>query len=320
MDDPSLNGRQRIELGLRLLAFSLGSGELGTFERAGARIERAVEAMPAAPRIGRFGERLAVYTIVPKVARVTVALIRGEFARAEVLMIATGELGERIGTLRARDGDENEFLMWLQLRGYQGRASELEPLLEARLEKFPDDHWEAAVAKAQFALERGELERAKQQYRLLSVTRFQVPREGRLLPAKLATRVRMADLCAAIGSSKDALALYEGLLPDAGSCVSHGALISFGSIARPLGELAHKLGNYERAASHFERALETNLRFGHRPEVVRTRLGLARTLCALGRFDEAELESAAAYADAESMGMAPCSELARELSPLRSSR
>jgi hypothetical protein len=91
--------------------------------------------------------------------------------------------------------------------------------------------------------------------------------------------------------------------------------VSLGSLHRPLGELARRLDRYDLAAAHFARAVAVNERFGHRPEVVRSRLGLARTLCALGRFEQAELESAAAYTEAEARGLTPIAALALDLAP-----
>ncbi|HMJ12970.1 MAG TPA: AAA family ATPase [Polyangiaceae bacterium] len=314
-DHPDLTARQRIELAIRLMAGCLCLGDLSSYEAIRESAERAVQELPPAPRFGRLGERVALYTILPTIARVTVATIRGEISRAERLYGSFVAIGDRLRTPRARDGDNVEFLTWLQILGYQGRAGELQPLLEERLAKFPEDAWEGSLAMAQFKIERGALDEARKHFETLRATDFQVLRAGRCVPPRLETQVRMADVCCAVGDAHDAARIYEILLPSAALCAGEGPLLSLGSISRPLAQLCHKLGNCEEACQYFARALAHNQRFGHRPEIVRTRLGHARALCALGRFSEGGAESRAAYAEAQSIGMAPMIELAERLLP-----
>lgn len=305
MMELELSAIQRIELGFRLLGYFLVLGDLQNYEKARHALAKVTDALPQPPQIGRVGERMAVYKLVPVAARVTIATIQGDFAEAERRAEIALELAESIRPLRERYRDDNAFLTFLQLRGYQGRACELEPALAAHLEQFPENAWEGSVAKAQFAIERGALKEAKQHYQKLSATGFRVPRAQRLSPSKLETRVRMADVCSVVGSADDALVLYESLLPEAHLCAHAGFLLSLGSTHRPLGALAHKLGRYPQAEQHFRRALEINERFGHRPEVVRARLGLAKALRAMRRSGEAEAESAAALAEAKEKNMKP---------------
>jgi hypothetical protein len=85
-----------------------------------------------------------------------------------------------------------------------------------------------------------KIERATQHFQRLAATRFELPREGRPLPVKLESSVRLADLCVVIGSVQDARRLYEVLVPYARMCVSERALLGYGSAARPLGELSHQ--------------------------------------------------------------------------------
>jgi hypothetical protein len=54
--------------------------------------------------------------------------------------------------------------------------------------------------------------------------------------------------------------------------------LAIGAAARGLAELSRKLGDQSRAQEHFQHAIALNLHMGHRPELVRTRLGFSRSL------------------------------------------
>jgi hypothetical protein len=94
--------------------------------------------------------------------------------------------------------------------------------------------------------------------------------------------------------------LYDALLPAARFCGGE-SYVYWGSIARALGELSLQLGELERARDHFIAALAMNERVGHRPELARTRMGLARAQFALGEPGEAQRLVERASAEAAQM-------------------
>ncbi|HMI90565.1 MAG TPA: AAA family ATPase, partial [Polyangiales bacterium] len=310
---PGLSVRQRIEAYVLWMAVCLNRGDLMGYESTALEIERLAEQIPQPARFGRLGERLSAYVAIPLCSRVTAATVRGDFARAELALMAMAEHGQRLGIARTPEGDNNLFYMLLQLLGYQGRSAELEPLLDQHLRTSPSDQWRAAVAKAQFALERGDVEAARACYRPLRESGFRPIAGGELQLVKPETLVRIADVCSAVGDAEDAAVLYEKLLPRASFYAHDGPLVCLGSYSRPLAELALQRTRHAQAEQHFADALASNERLGHRPEHVRTRLGLARLLLATSRVQEAQRLIADAAAEARALSMPPMIALADRL-------
>ena len=308
-----LSLRQRIEAYVLWMAMCLNRGDLARYESAALEVERLAEQIPQPARFGRLGERISAYVAIPLCARVTSATVRGEFARAEQALAAVAEQAQRLGFARTPEGDNNVFYMLLQLLGYQGRCAALEPALDQHLRASPADAWRASVAKAQFALERGELEAARACYRPLRESGFRPVAGGELQLAKPETLVRIADLCSEIGDASDAAILYEKLLPRAPFCVHDGPLVCLGSYSRALGELARQLGRPDQAQEHLAAAMIMNQRVQHRPEQLRTRLALARVLLEQGRRTEAQAQLEAARNEARELAMAPMLALADRL-------
>lgn len=300
---PGLAPRQRIEAYILAMGVCLSRGDLAGFERATAEIQRLAELLPQPPRFGALGERLAAYVAIPLFARVTMAVIRGDFALAEVGFARLAERSAQLGFPRTREGDDNVFYMLLQLLGYQGRCASLEPLLEQHLRSPGANPWRAALVKAQFAVERDDRRAAAAHFHVLRETGFRPLLGGEPLLLKPETLVRTADVCSAVGDPADAALLYELLLPRARYHIHDGALLCYGSCSRALGELALQLGEPARAELHFADALVMNLRLGHRPELVRSRLGQTRALIALQRDAEARALIADARVEAERIGM-----------------
>ena len=303
LKDERLSLRQRIEAYVLWMAVCLGRGKLLEYEAAGLEIEQLAAHFPPSARFGRLGERLSAYVAIPLCARVTASIIRGEFAQAELALGAVAQQAQRLGFARTAEADNNMFYVLLQLLGYQGRSATLEPLLDQHLSSGPADGFRVAVAKAQFALERGDLTQARAHYQRLRESGFCPPgAEAPTLP-KAETLVRIADLCRELGTTQDAELLYELLLPRADYWVHDGPLVCLGSFQRVLAELALQLGRRAAAEQHFEAALEANLHMPHRPEHLRTRLGQHRMLLAAGQRDQAGLLEAGIRSDAEALGM-----------------
>jgi DNA-binding winged helix-turn-helix (wHTH) protein len=310
---PGLSTRQRIEAYVLWMAVCLSRGDLAGYESTALEIERLTEQIPQPARFGRLGERLSAYVGIPLCSRVTAATIRGDFAGAERALIAVAEHGLRLGIARTAEGDNNLFYMLRVLLGYQGRSAELEPLLDQHLRTAPGDQWRASVAKAQFALERGDIEGARGFYQPLRESGFRPIAAGELQLAKPETLVRIADVCTIVGDVADATVLYEKLLPRAKACAHDGPLVCLGSYSRPLAELALQQQQHALAEQHFADALVMNAKLGHRPEQLRTRLGLARLLLATERVAEAQPLIADAAAEARALGMPPALALADRL-------
>ena len=87
---------------------------------------------------------------------------------------------------------------------YRGHSAELEPLVDQSLREHPGQRWLCALLKAQFALERGEREAASQLFAPLRATGFRPQLDGRAVPIKPETLVRLADVCVAVGDAADA--------------------------------------------------------------------------------------------------------------------
>ena len=88
-----------------------------------------------------------------------------------------------------------------------------------------------------------------------------------------------AEACAYLGDQRRAETLYELLLPYADLVVSHQHMrVYLGSVEYVLGRLAETRGERERAAIHYQAAIESNQRIGARPHLARTQYAYARML------------------------------------------
>jgi tetratricopeptide (TPR) repeat protein len=123
----------------------------------------------------------------------------------------------------------------------------------------------------------------------------------------------LGEACALLGDAERAARLYPLLEPFASHCVTGSQVICTGSFARLLGQLAATLGDHDRAATHFERALEIHRRMRAAPWVADTQYWYARTLITQGNRDRAAGQVAEALEIAESLGMARKLEQLREL-------
>jgi DNA-binding winged helix-turn-helix (wHTH) protein len=313
MQQHDLSVAQRIEVWALTMGSRLAYADLDGYERAVREVESLVERLPQPGRIGRHGARLSAYIAVPRCARAAIAVMGGRFKAALDGFSALAEQSVRLGLALTPEQANHMFCMLLWLQAYEGRCSQLEPLIDRHLKANPDSQWFCALAQAQFALERGELELARAHFRILRETGFRPHLRGKPLLAKPETLVRVADACVEAGTPEDAAILYAALLPRAQQCIQDGALICLGACARPLAELAHQLGRPLDAERHFADALAINERLQHRPELVRTQLGWARFMLAGERRGPAAQLIEDARRSAEQMGMRPALALAEQL-------
>jgi DNA-binding winged helix-turn-helix (wHTH) protein len=311
--EPELELRPRVEGLILALGGRLMQGDLEGFAETAHQLTQLVELLPHPDRVGRMGARLTAYVATALCTPITMAVIRGQLAEARELIIALGNEARRRGLTIAKRGENNAFYMLNQLFWYRGHSTELEPLIDQALRESPGQRWFCALFKAQFALERGDLSAAAQHYAPLRATSFQPQLDGRAVPIKPETLVRLADVCVELGDANDAQIIYELLLPRAQYCIQDGALIGWGACGRALGELAIRLGRHAEAEQHLTRAVTQNKEFGHVPETIRSQLALARLWLGSGREKAAAPVIAEARGRALEIGMQPWAALAEKL-------
>jgi DNA-binding CsgD family transcriptional regulator len=211
-----------------------------------------------------------------------IALGDGRLAEGEALARSSEEWGR---LLTGRDASGVHGIQMFSLRREQGRLAELAPVIRM----LAGGARGAGPWRPGLALVLAELGMEREARRELD----RVVAEG-LEPLRkslwLASLAYLAEAAAMLGDARTAALVYPVLEPFGGANVMIGHLVAwYGAADRHLGMLAATLGEWERAAEHFERALELNRRMG----------AYARMLLARGRRDRAGqlLGEAAALAD-----------------------
>jgi tetratricopeptide (TPR) repeat protein len=121
----------------------------------------------------------------------------------------------------------------------------------------------------------------------------------------------LAEAISEIGDREAATRQYNALFPYRDMTMGGIPDLNLGSVRRPLGKLAAKLGQIDEAVGHFKAAIETNDRMDARPWATRARFELARVLLdrdAPGDREEAERLLAVVGASARELGMRPLEE------------
>ncbi len=238
----------------------------------------------------------------PTLWRATRAMLQGRFAAAQELNRQALALAERAPDRTLIDNAAT-LQQWF-LDDERGRRDALEGGLEGFADRFPGfPSWRLPLVLMRLAAGEPQAARAE-------LDRFASEGFGRLRPDAnwLATTTLLAEICAALGNTDHAPALYELLAPFGERCVVVGfAAVCRGSVCLQLGQLAALLGRWELAEQHFSAALATAERIGARPALAHTRYRWARALLARGRGDDRararELLAAAGHQAAE-LGMA----------------
>jgi DNA-binding SARP family transcriptional activator len=130
----------------------------------------------------------------------------------------------------------------------------------------------------------------------------------------------LAEPCAFLGEARYAARLYDALLPYADYNVMSQPEFCLGSASRYLGILAATMSRSERAARHFERALELNAIAGALPALAHTQHDYACTLLARGTVDDTRLARELldrAVATYDDLGMQPWLDKASGLAQAR---
>lgn len=271
-------------------------GDFGRFEALLAEMERF-----AADRRSWDAETDAI------VGRAFLALLHGRFDDAEILAARALEVSHHPQA-------PNLYGQQLALiRREQGRFGEVLTAVEHAVTQNPD--W--AVFRAALALvhaEAGALERARTEFESLASDGFAAAPPNGLWTI---TMSMLADVCASLGDTRRAEALYDLLLPHSGHLVIVGNFIACsGAVDRYLAALAATCGRYEPAEAHFRSALALEEEISAPPLVARTQLWYARLLVERSGPGDPERASellTRAHETARNLGMALLAEQAAAL-------
>ena len=220
--------------------------------------------------------RQPMYLYWALVFQSTRALLRGEFDEAERLSFEALAMGQRLAG-RDLTGFDNPVAAQIQaIRREQGRMGELQPIVAALVEQFPQiPAWRMALAM--ICVSTGQLEAARVHFDFLAGSDCfgSLPQDGLWLTSVAG----LAEVCASLGDEARARQLYQLLLPYHRRLV----VVSFGfacigAVAYFLGQLAGTARRWEDADRHFAAALEFHGRIGARPALARTKYEYARML------------------------------------------
>jgi class 3 adenylate cyclase/DNA-binding CsgD family transcriptional regulator len=223
--------------------------------------------------------RQRTYSIQALGSRIMLALMRGEFADAERLILKFQAL------LPVAVHADQLSMQIFTLRRDQGRLAALQPVVSM----FLRQHAAASVWRPGLALiylEVGQRDEARAEFEKLAADDFTgMRRDGRWLYCM----VYLSEVCAALGDAARAAVLCRLLLPYAGRNIVLGAGIACcGSADRYLGLLCATMGRWPEAQQHFEQALAMNGRIGARVALAHTRHDYAVMLLTRGEAGDRE--------------------------------
>jgi DNA-binding CsgD family transcriptional regulator len=198
------------------------------------------------------------------------ALCDGRLADAEQLALRSHEWSR---LLTGRDPSGVYGIQMFSVRREQGRLAELAPVIRILAgEGERDGPWRPGLVA--LLAELGMESEARRELAAIVAGGLDGYRET----LWLTSLTYLTDACTALGDETTAALVYPELEPLAGANVMIGHLVScYGAADRYLGMLAATLGETERAAAHFEHALELNRRMG-------AATWLAHTAYEYGRF------------------------------------
>jgi tetratricopeptide (TPR) repeat protein len=237
--------------------------------------------------------------------RAMLALFRGEFDLAERLMEDELRVGGA-AMLAHADAAFRSHNAWL--RKEQGRFDGLEATMRRSAEEIS---WYPMYRcfLAELYADLGREPDARRVFEELAADDFAslLPRDNEWLAAA----TTLADVCAFLGDSEGARALFDMLLPVGRMNVVAWPELARGAAARSLAVLAATMRRYDEVEVHFRAALDANARMGARPWLARTQYEYGRLL--LGRDGPGDRDAAGellaqALDTARSLGMAPLAE------------
>jgi DNA-binding SARP family transcriptional activator/tetratricopeptide (TPR) repeat protein len=234
--------------------------------------------------------RLPTFAWYVPLWRAAIATLEGRFAEAQRLAGESRELGRRAGDAHA------DLLAQMVDHGELIERCRIDLLVERYQELLTEKVLESPAAPAYaagwswFYAETGDAAAARDYFERVARDDFaHLPFDVNWLDA-LAT---CAETCWWLGEAGRAASVYRLLLPfaDRHACAAGRALVSWGSLQRPLGVLCVTMGRLDEAAERFEAALAANHALGWRPWVAWTQYQYARML--LGRQARGDFERAA---------------------------
>ena len=226
----------------------------------------AIEAMVA------VNQRLRqpVFTLFDIGFRTTLALLRGDMAEAERVILQ----GLRLRTPGTTHSFDPLSVLIFTLRREQGRLDELRPLVVAFAQSGGTPAWRPGLAL--LFTEFGDVLAARSLFDELALDEFAaLPRDGRWTVCL----VYLAEICAALRDATQAAVLYRLLLPWSGLNIVVGGV---GPSDRFLGLLASTMGHWTDAGRHFTEALAMNERIGALASLAHTRCDYAAMLLTRG--------------------------------------
>ena len=217
--------------------------------------------------------RQRTYSIQVLGYRIMLALMRGEFADAEKVILKFQSF------LPVAVHADQLSMQIFTLRRDQGRLAAFQPMVSM----FLRQHAAASVWRPGLALiylENGKLDEAHAEFKKLAADDFtDIPRDGRWLYCI----VYLSEICAALCDAARARVLYPLLSPYTGHNIVLGAgIVCGGSADRYLGLLCNVMARWSEARRHFEEALAMNERIGARVALAYTLYDFASMLLARG--------------------------------------
>ena len=267
------------------------SAELG--QRA--RVDRTLAAIT---ELGEVRQRLNVRWMARHGAAM-MAILEGDFAAAETLAGEALELG------RLASGDQVDGVYGIQMfsiRREQGRLAEVTPVVKRFIDENPDETtWLPGFAL--IAADLGFEGPARRRLREMAETGFDMPLDAK----RSASLSYLAEVAVLVGDTEAAASLYELMSVYRHMTITAGIVtVCYGAASRYLGMLAATLGEFDKAAAHFEHALEMNDRVGGRPWLAHTKAEYAlllRRRGGKGVLERAEALANEAWETAAELGM-----------------
>lgn len=236
-----------------------------------ARANRAVEGLE---ELGTLRQRLHVLWLA-RMAQAMMAILDGRFTTAEALA------GEALHLGRQTHGTEVEGLYGMQMftiRREQSRLSEVAPVIKHFIEENPDEStWLPGFALV--AADLGYRDAAQRRLSELARAGFAMPLDAR----RSASLSFISEVAVSLGDTEAAQTIYDLMLVYKDMTITAGvATVCFGAASRYLGMLSVALGDFKKAAKHFEHALEMNAASGSRPWLAHTQAEYANLLLKIG--------------------------------------
>jgi DNA-binding CsgD family transcriptional regulator/tetratricopeptide (TPR) repeat protein len=202
------------------------------------------------------------------------ALCDGDLVEAEAAARRSHEWSR---LLTGRDASGVYGIQMFNVRREQGRLEEVAPVIRVLAAGERAGAWRPGLIAV--LAELGMEAEARRE-----LARVRADGLDELRPSLwLASLAYLADATAVLRDAESAAEIYRELLPRSGENVMIGHLVScYGAADRYLGMVAGVLGEWERAETHFEAALELNTRLGARTWLAHTYFEHARVLFTRG--------------------------------------